>query len=130
MQWNVFCENVNARKIEMYNIFQHGRFAEDVAKLLKEDISKEKFSEKLKRTLGYYFRAKCEWETVITSWPVRIDKEELDRLNTEYEESNRKYGRYPYSLCTDPDIGKKIDVYDQVVLNWDVFVDYVWKGKK
>lgn len=129
MQWNVLYQDFNARKIVTYDIFKHGRFAEDVLKLLKEDISKEEFAEQLRRKLSYHFRSKCEWEVVISSWPVRIDKEELDRLNMEYEESNKKYGHYPYTICTAPDVGKKIDVYDQVMLNWDVFVDYIWKEK-
>lgn len=27
-------------------------------------------------------------------------------------------------------IGKKIDIYDQVMLNWDKFVDYCWSFTK
>lgn len=130
MQWNVLYQNVNAQKIETYNIFKHGGFANDVAKLLKENVTKEEFTEKLRRELSYYFRSKCEWEVVIASWPVYIDKEELDRLNIEYEEHSTKWGKSPYKINVVPDVGEKMDIYNQVMLNWDIFVDYVWTVKQ
>jgi len=130
MEWNVYYHDFNKKEITKWNIFNHGRFAEDVKKLLKEDITKEEFSEKLKRTLQYFFWSKCEMETVITSWPCYIDKKELDRLNFEYEDYNKKYGHYPYKINVAPDVGEKIDVFDQVSMNWNVFVDYVYGHKK
>ena len=130
MEWNVFNEDFNSREIGVYNIFNHCRFAESVKKLLKEKITKEEFAEKLRRELSYNFWAKCEYEVVITSWPPYIDKKELDRLNAEYEEYNTKWGRYPYKINVCPDVGKKIDIYSQVMLNFNVFCDYVWSHKK
>ena len=79
----------------------------------------------------YWFWCKSEHEVVITSWPVYIDKAELDRLNTEYEEYNNKWGQYPYKINVSPDVGEKVDVYSQITsLNWDIFVNYVWNHKK
>lgn len=131
MQWNVLHNNFNGREIETYDIFKHHSFNEAVKKLLKEEITKKEFAEKLRRELSYYFWAKCEMEVVVTSWPCYIDQKELDRLNKENEEGNKRYGHYPYKLNVDPDVGKKIDIYDQVYgLNWNVFVDYVWSHKK
>ena len=79
----------------------------------------------------YWFWCKSEHEVVITSWPVYIDKAELDRLNTEYEEYNNKWGHYPYKINVSPDVGEKVDVYSQITsLNWDIFVNYVWNHKK
>ena len=131
MVWNVYREDCNRGAIVKYNIFDHGGFAQDVNKLLKEDITKDEFAEQLKRFLMYWFRCKSEHEVVITSWPVYIDKEELDRLNTEYEEYNNKWGHYPYKINVSPDVGEKVDVYSQITsLNWDIFVNYVWNHKK
>ena len=78
----------------------------------------------------YYFWCKCEWETVITSWPPHITMKELDRLNTEREKETEKYNREPYCLYVEPDISEKIDVYQQVMNNFDIFVDYVWGFKE
>ena len=95
----------------------------------KEGISKDEFAEQLKRSLMYWFWCKSEHEVVISSWPVYIDKEELDRINTEYEEYNNKWGHYPYTINVSPYVGKKIDIYSQVMMNWEQFVEYVWSNK-
>ena len=58
-----------------------------------------------------------------------IDMKELDRLNTEKEKEIEKYGKEPYMLEVRPDIYEKIDVYQQVMNNFDIFVDYVWGFK-
>ena len=129
MTWNVFRENINGKEIVEYNIFNHGGFAQDVNKPLKEDITKDEFAEQLKRSLMYWFWCKSEHEVVISSWPVYIDKEELDRINTEYEEYNNKWGHYPYTINVSPYVGKKIDIYSQVMMNWEQFVEYVWSNK-
>ena len=129
MIWNVFCEDFNNRAIVKYNIFNHGGFAQDVNKLLKEDITKDEFAEQLKRSLRYYFWGKSEHEVVITSWPVYINRAELDRLNIAYEEYNNKWGHYPYNINIVPNVGKKIDIYSQVMMNFDIFVDMIWREK-
>ena len=130
MTWNVFRENINRKEIVKYNIFNHSGFADEVDELLKEEVSKDEFDEKLRRILFYYFGSKAEYEVVITSWVPHISKEELDRLNTEYEEYNNKWGHYPYKINVSPDVGEKVSIYDQVMMNWHCFVDMVWKNKK
>ena len=129
MVWNVYREDFNNRAIVEYNIFDHGGFAQDVNKLLKEDITKDEFAEQLKRSLMYWFWCKSEHEVVISSWPVYIDKAELDRLNAEYKEYNNKWNRYPYKINVAPDVSEKVSVYDQVMMNWEQFFKYVWSNK-
>lgn len=77
----------------------------------------------------WWFQSRTEYEVLITSWPVYIDKTELDKLNTEYEEYNNKWSHYPYKINVTPDVGKKVSVYDQVMMNWEPFVEYVWNTK-
>lgn len=48
----------------------------------------------------YYFWSKCEWEVLLTSW-VHGGRDDAPEL--------------------------KIDVYYQLKMNWDHFVDYVWQ---
>ena len=129
MVWNVFREDFNRRAIVKYNIFDHGGFAQDVKKLLTEDISKDEFTEQLNRSLRYWFWCKSEHEVVLCSWPVYINKAELDRLNTECEECNNKWGHYPYKINITPDVGEKVSIYDQVMMNWGQFIDYVYRYK-
>lgn len=129
MIWNVIYDDINARQIVPFNIFKHSSFAKDVEELLKSDVSRVDFPERLRRILGYYFRGKCEYEQTICSWPVYIDSEELARANNEYEDYNTKYGHYPYKIDIEPDICEKYSICDQVMLNFEIFCDYVWAHK-
>ena len=62
---------------------------------------------------------------VITSWVPHIDNNELDNLNKEREERMKK--NYPYRVYSvNLDVGEKIDFYDQLHLNWEQFVKYVY----
>lgn len=126
LEYYVYVSNFNDNSIEKFNIFNHSRFLEDVKKDKYRSKSKDDFIEKLRCTLFYHYCSKCEWETVITPWVPHITTNELNRLNLEYEESMKKYDREPYRLYINPEIAEKIDVYSQVMLNWELFVDYVW----
>ena len=130
LEWNVFSHDFNKKEIETYNIFNHGRFLEDVKKNLKKCETKEEFAELLRRDLFCYFGSKYEWEIVITSWVPHITVEELDRLNAEREKTLKEYNREPYRLYVNPDVGEKIDVYSQVLMNFQHVVNYLWSHKR
>lgn len=94
-EWYVLYSDSNVRKIVKWNIFNHGTFKREVDKLLKENLTKDDFSEKLRRLLMYYMWSKSEYEIIVSPWVGRAE-----------------------------DI--KIDVFSQVHMNWDRFVDYIW----
>lgn len=123
-------EDFNAKEIKIINIFDHEGFKEDIKNALKKFDAKEKFAEDIRKSLAYYFWAKCEYEVVISSFPAHITKEELERLNKEFKNNTEKYGHEPYCMWISPAVGKKVDIYEQVKLNWDIFVDYVWSHKR
>ena len=100
LEWNVYCDDFNERKIRIFNVFNHHGVIEDLKKFVKKYKTKEEFCEHLRTTIMYYYWSKCEWEIVLTSFPERQDYTE-----------------------------EKIDVYDQLMLNWDKFCDYVWDNK-
>lgn len=101
MKWIVYYHDINRDKIDTYNVFKHGRFREDVIKAIKKYKNKDEFAEQLKSELQFYFWSKAEWEIVISPWVG---------------------GKNTKSI--------KIDVYDQVMNNWEIFVDYVWNNKE
>lgn len=103
MTWNVYCYDLNSNKIMTYNIFCHGIFRENVTNDLKECNNKDEFAKRLKSNLHYYFWSKCEWEIFIKGWLSNWLSNESGEL--------------------------KADVYDQVMLNWDIFLNYVWSFK-
>ena len=129
MTWYVYRENMNNKSIEKFNIFYHGGFRKDIEDAVKVAGTKEIFAEMVQRSLCYYFWCKSEYEVVVTSWPPYIDKAELDRVNTEYDEYYKRWGHYPYCTNINPVVGEKVDFYDQVMMNWDVFIDYLWSNK-
>lgn len=126
----MYRENWNRRKIEVFNIFERSRFYEDVKKALKNFDSKEDFAEEVKKSLMWCYWCKSEHEIIITTWVPHITVSELDRLNSEREKALKEYNREPYRLYVNPEIGEKVDIYSQVMLNWNVFVDYLWSHKR
>ena len=140
LKWNVYTENFNGRTIEEHNIFNHyglvnsllDKYNEIILSKMTKDTSrneaiallesnKEVFIEELKGDLGYYYWAKAEWEAVITTWPPYIDTNEIKRIVKEDSENAHNYRTY-----VNVDVGEKVDVYKQIQLNWDHFIDYVW----
>lgn len=100
MKWNVYYYNHSLKKIKTYNIFDHGRFKEDVIKSLRRSLSKEEFAKRLKQDLTYYFWSKSEWELLFYPW------------------------------IGDDAAAVKIDVFDQVMKNFNILVDYIWEFRK
>lgn len=100
LEWNVFYENVNESRIRTYNVL-NGGFLTDCQKAAKKFYDDfEGFSEEIRRSLMYYYWCKCEWEVIIRPLFIRSEKEE-----------------------------SKVDVYSQVMLNWDHFISYLWIRK-
>ena len=97
MEWKVILFDFNSKSLKEYNIFKHSGFKKDFIDMCHIDFDDNDFTERLKGILQYYFWAKCEYEVVVSDWPPYKDKE-------------------------GPSV--KIDVYYQIMLNWDKFLDY------
>lgn len=97
LTWNVYYHNFNGGEIQKFNIFDHWKFNEDVSKDLHRCRNREDFGKLLRGHLFYYFNSKCEWEVLISPWVGDKEKGII-----------------------------KVDVYDQVMMNWDIFLNYVW----
>lgn len=101
LEWNVFYHSINKNEITTFNIFRHGGFYDDVQKSLKKFTSKDMFAEELRRDLSYYFRCRSEYEIIISPWCGSRDTKDV-----------------------------KVDIYTQVMNNFNIFCDYVWNSKK
>lgn len=100
LEWNVYWEDFNARKIVIRNVFNLSyKFNEYLKENFKKNKTKEEFCTQLERDLQYCYWSKSEHELIITSWPR---KEECD---------------------------KKIDIYSQIMLNWEKFATYTWENR-
>ena len=107
LKYNVWIYNINRRKMEVFNVFEHYSFLKGIKNILLEKnflcSSIEDFSSQLKKEVLYYFWSRAEWEIVIQPW------------------------------CNCHDIEKaaeKIDICDQLIINWDIFVKYIWDNKQ
>jgi len=101
MKWNVFRINLTRDEVEVFDIFNHTRFKNDVEEALRNSKTKEEFSEPLRKELMYYYWSKFEYEMVIS--PL------INRTGS----------------CS-----TKVDIYTQVMNNFDVFLDYIWSFKE
>lgn len=68
---------------------------------LKTINEKQDFADKVKSDLMYYFWCKSEHEIIISA---------LSSSKNHNEEI-------------------KVDIYEQVMLNWEIFIDYLWEYK-
>lgn len=100
LKWIVYYHNMNTQTIQPFNVFNHSSFCEDVEKHFKKYKDKEEFAEHLRHSLIYYYWSKSEWEIIISPWCGGRSTKDI-----------------------------KVDVYNQVTNNWDVFLDYVWNSK-
>lgn len=82
-------------------MFEHGGFKEEIDNLLTKELTREEFEKELKLSLMYHFWCKCEHEVVVGPWIGDFEKE-----------------------------GVKVDIYEQIRMNWDMFVEYVWDQKR
>ena len=128
--WNVFVENVNKRTIVTFDIFSHIAFTRKVLSSLRSTENKEEFAQELKRILRYFYWAKAEWEVIITSWPAYVDVEEFEKVGKELEERKKNSPFELKRLTITPSIGKKVDIYEQIMLNFHVFLNYLWNFKE
>ena len=128
LEWNVYIEDWNTRNIELFNIFRHFSFNKSVKKIMEiKGWERDEFAEKIRGNLQYFFWSKCEYEVVVTSWPPYIKRGEYDRI--EEEMMNRTCENIDSFINIRPCVTKKVDVYDQVMLNFDIFIDYLWSKR-
>ena len=99
LEWNVYVSDFNRGEIVKHNVFDHWRLMEDLKKIARKYKNSEraKFEDEMAGWLKYYYWSKCEWEIIIDHFP------HCDRFKDE-----------------------KVDVWDQIEMNWGIFCDYVW----
>ena len=150
--YNVYHENPNSRKIEVVNILGYSivkKKLDELRKLYRKGLKKflsegtftyhsyllgdivfkdhddfnekfktEIFATEFKNNLMYYFWSKCECEIILTNWPTsfKVDIEKLDATKHDCRD------------FIDLEVAEKIDMYDQVLNNWQLVLDYVWNN--
>lgn len=98
LTWNVYYYDMCDKEIEVYNIFDHSRFNKAVREIFETSEYIEDFAVRVKDELMYYFWSKAEWEVIVAPWPNKGNDE------------------------------LKVDVYSQVMNNFDSFIGYTWRA--
>lgn len=124
LEWYVYKTSHDGKYIEKYNIFDHERFCADIIKTFKK-IKKRQFCEDIKKTLMYYFCDKSEYELKVTPWVARIDKAESNKPDDRLERGVANVVEETYGIWISSQVSRKIDIYDQVMLNFNSFIDYI-----
>lgn len=100
MEWNVFRDD--GGEIVVWNIFRHAGFLDGCREAYRKyGNDRGQFLEAARKELLYYFWARCEWEVLMESWPPVEGREKK----------------------------LKVDVYDQVTMNWSIFSKYIWANR-
>ena len=99
LEWFVYRCDINTREVEKYNIFKHAKFYEYLYKAKINYLKKDsfQFEEFIEQVRKDLMY--CYWSKV--EW-------EVDICNV--IDNNR---------------GIKVDVYNQVMLNWEIFREYL-----
>ena len=121
LTWNAYIEDRNANTIKVFNIFNSFRFISDIIKANNKYKNDFEFLQEVRSSLMYAFWSKAEYEVIITSWPPHIEKEEFERLTKE---------DIRFRTWVNLSMGEKIDVYNQVMINWEAFKLYLLTNRK
>ena len=135
--WNVII--INNGDCEVRNIFEYNwPFLENGLLVAKKKHSKDykKFADHIRNWLQYEYWSRVQYEMVISGWPSKaLYKKDMDDLNRALQaeiarckqngwDETRAYVHAPM------DNAKRIDVYQQIMINWDRFIQYVWDNKR
>lgn len=130
--WNVIAEDFNSG-IGYVNVFDYNwpfrAYVYSAYKNYKEDFNS--FAKEVHSALMHEYWARSEYEVVVSSWPTGIDEKEVARLADEIENEKKRFPDAAHQRVY-PNLEKavKIDVYDQVLMNWEQFINYLWTNKK
>lgn len=128
LTWKVIMEELDSRKIIFYDLFASGHW-EQVARKIKEDsVTREEWEKRFRLRLQSQYWARCEYEVVVTSWPPYIKVGDIQKLQDEVADREKAWGSKPLKVNITPTVQRKIDIFEQLDMNWSVFADYVWNN--
>lgn len=91
----------------------------------------DSFAKQVQMAIQHEYWARSEYEIIVTEWPTSFTEEELDRMKGEIAEHKKQYPDSKYARAYPRfDKAEKIDVYDQIMMNWDAFINYLWDNRK
>ena len=102
--WNVYYHNIKKDKIEPYNIFQHGSFSKYLYKLKTEYLKKDNF--RFEEFMEQVKKELVHYYRSKSEWEIVV------------------------SAWAGGKAEEKIDIYDQILNNWEAFKEYLYNNYK
>ena len=102
-EWYVFIEDFNARKIKTFNVFHSLNFLNGCKEMFRKFKNTDDIEREIRSWARYSFWAKREYEIILTCFGTEKARENFN--------------------------DSKIDVYDQLILNWKSFFEYTMQHK-
>lgn len=126
--WNALYYNVNGEEIEPYNVVKKKFLFE----LKQKYPTFDKFEKALKSEMKYRYWSRCEWELVIYKdnegvciKPWVGNKDVKVKISGKEDFYNWLCDTYH---TVDGEI--RFDIYDQLLFEWNEFVNYCWEAVK
>lgn len=129
--WKVLHYDINANKIEEYNVLQ---YKESLIKQLKKQcVDLEDFSKKMHGQMRYYYWARSEHELIIELKDIRVflspwcGRKDAKCIEV-FSDQSFDWLSFAKQHIQDQiyDNKAKIDIYDQLTWKWDDFIAYCW----
>ena len=119
-------EDYETGKIKLFNVFDDVGFRLDVEEIMKQKYDKKQFLYKLDCIAWFHFGSKIEWELFYYRSPIIINAEEIKRIADEYQKRLESGENNLDDFEVKPKKWHKIDVNQQLHVNWEHFANYVW----
>lgn len=114
-------------QLQAYNVLNQG-FLTELKARVTEEMTLSEFSTTVERLLVYYYAHRAEYEIILTSWPPACKVVEINRLSQEIKSHQRKGRSDPIRVTPNLEKALKVSIYDQVKLNWEIFIKYLWEA--
>lgn len=115
LEWNVFRWDFNAHKLKTLNIFSWRPVETKIKDAYLEHYAVKgnymQFKEEVKSILMFYFWAKREHEICVGDLPWFEHNEDDVKFREQFNRWLKE--------------AEKIDIWDQIELNWDRFIGYI-----
>lgn len=128
LSYKVFFEDFNKKEIVNYDIFKGGHWEKVACELKKVFPNRKEWENHFRTKLMSQYWSRSEYEFIATSWPPYIETDKVDEMKREIKEYTEKWGNPLYRIVSPLITTRKIDIFEQIDMNWDVFADYVWRN--
>ena len=134
LYWGIYYNdsNTNDDNITQYNLFDLNwpmlGALYCINRVCKTEDDFDFFAKEVNMAICHNVWSRCEYEVIVTSWPFFIDEEQLDKIIKEKENNESEDEMFVRRAINVK--GIKIDPYQQVMMNWDAFINYLWENRR